>query len=203
MLFEFSENVNFDNQTKPDIYRLRTVNPKKGEEMKKFLLMLCIMMIAQISLIAIELDLNDRADSVESDINYDDKTNQSKEIIFAADFIGDQQENGYNNNNVNAFQSIEMEGSSMFGIAGWSMLVPNLKVYETWDAGDYRRKVSMSDTTMLRDSTRIDYTQFLIPRPHTAKYNRFNGSFKDGEAGWRSDHNQVIFRYAEVLLIAA
>ncbi len=73
---------NFDNQTKPDIYRLRTVNPKKGEEMKKFLLMLCIMMIAQISLIAIELDLNDRADSVESDINYDDKTNQSKEIIL-------------------------------------------------------------------------------------------------------------------------
>lgn len=131
------------------------------------------------------------------------KMDQSKEIIFAVDFIGDQQENGYNNNNVNAFQSIEMEGSSMFGIAGWSMLVPSLKVYETWDAGDYRRKVSMSDTTMLRDSTRIDYTQFLIPRPHTAKYNRFNGSFKDGEAGWRSDHNQVVFRYAEVLLIAA
>jgi len=131
------------------------------------------------------------------------KMDNSPEIIFAADFIGDQQESGYNNNNVNAFQSIEMEANSMRGIAGWSMLVPSLKVYETWDAGDYRRKVSMSDTTMLKDSTRIDYTQFLIPRPHAVKYNRFSGTFKGGEAGWRSDHNQVIFRYAEVLLIAA
>ena len=131
------------------------------------------------------------------------KMDQSKEIIFAADFIGDQQVSGYNNNNVNAFQSIEMEANSMRGIAGWSMLVPSLKVYETWEAGDYRRKVSMSDTTMISDSTRIDYTQFIIPRPHAVKYNRFGGTIKSGEAGWRSDHNQVIFRYAEVLLIAA
>jgi len=41
------------------------------------------------------------------------KMDNSPEIIFAADFIGDQQESGYNNNNVNAFQSIEMEANSM------------------------------------------------------------------------------------------
>jgi hypothetical protein len=132
-----------------------------------------------------------------------DKQDLSKEIIFSADFIGDQQVSGYNNNNVNTFQGIEMESNSMFGIAGWSMLVPSLKVYETWDPADYRRKVSMSDTTMIKDSTRIDYTQFLIARPHAVKYNRFGGTIKGGEAGWRSDQNQIIFRYAEVLLIAA
>lgn len=131
----------------------------------------------------------------------------SKEYIFAVDFMGDQRGDipNYatleNDQTIGAFNSVD-GGAKPY--RGWSMLVPSLKVYETWDDNDYRKKVSLTDSLMLTDEVIHPYTDFPeIPRPHAAKLERFSGVRKSNTAGWRSDMNYVCFRYAEVLLIAA
>ena len=83
------------------------------------------------------------------------------------------------------------------------MLVPSQKVYDEWDPLDYRRKVCIDDSLMLTDNIIHPYTDFEIPLPHAAKFSRFCGVRKSSTAGWRSDMNFVVYRYAEVLLIAA
>ena len=88
-------------------------------------------------------------------------------------------------------------------LAGWSVIVPNFNVYETWDDRDYRKRVSFND------STRLDGKGPLVPydsfqqtqRPHIAKYDRFCGDNR-GDCG-QSDNNYYAMRYAEVLLTAA
>ena len=70
---------------------------------------------------------------------------------------------------------------------GWSMLVPNQKVYDEWDPLDYRRKVCIDDSLMLTDNIIHPYTDFEIPLPHAAKFSRFCGVRKSSTAGWRSD----------------
>ncbi|MEO9893470.1 RagB/SusD family nutrient uptake outer membrane protein [Aurantibacter sp.] len=89
-------------------------------------------------------------------------------------------------------------------IRGWSMLVPHINVYTTWDANDYRLKVSLADSLILDDDTDIvrPFTDFEVARPHIAKHNRFPGEGRT-TAGWRADLDYIAFRYAEVLLIAA
>ncbi|WP_299781599.1 RagB/SusD family nutrient uptake outer membrane protein [uncultured Formosa sp.] len=131
----------------------------------------------------------------------------SSEYIFLVDFTSNQTGQNpnpttyENDNKIGPFNGVE-GGESPLG--GWSMLVPHLNVYTTWEANDYRLNVSMTDALILDDDTGIvrPYTDFEIPRPHVAKYTRFPG---DGRttAGWRSDFDYVTFRYAEVLLIAA
>ena len=134
---------------------------------------------------------------------------KSKEYIFAVDFKG----NIYGGSGVNAF-TLENDHTlgafnSVDGAAkpyrGWSMLVPSLKVYLTWDDKDYRKKVSLTDSIKTTDNIIHPYTHSLwkIKRPHAAKFERFSGVMKSETAGWRSDMNYVCFRYAEVLLIAA
>lgn len=131
----------------------------------------------------------------------------SQEYIFVLDFTGNQR--GDNPN------PTTLENDGLIGpfngvdggdkpIRGWSMLVPHQNVYDTWDANDYRLKVSMTDSLILRDGTGIvrPYTEFNWPAPHIAKHNRFFGEGRT-TAGWRSDLDYVAFRYAEVLLIAA
>lgn len=133
----------------------------------------------------------------------------SKEYIFAVDFMGNQRGSGgtnpttlENDQTIGAFNAVE-GGASPY--QGWSMLVPSLKVYESWDPNDYRRKVSLTDSLiMMSDSQIHPYTDFpQIPRPHAAKLERFCGERKGNTSGWRSDMNYICFRYAEVLLIAA
>lgn len=89
-------------------------------------------------------------------------------------------------------------------IRGWSMLVPHINVYKSWDSNDYRLKVSMADSLILNDDTDIvrPFSEFEVARPHIAKFNRFPGEGRT-TAGWRADLDYVAFRYAEVLLIAA
>jgi hypothetical protein len=133
----------------------------------------------------------------------------SKEYIFAVDFKGDV----YGGSGVNRFtlendQTIGAFNSIDGGAKpnqGWSMLVPSLKVYQTWDDDDYRKKVSLTDSIILASDKQLHpYTDFpQIPRPHAAKLERFCGVRKSNTSGWRSDMNYVCFRYAEVLLIAA
>ncbi len=134
----------------------------------------------------------------------------SKEYIFALDYLGNQrgdnstnwftQENGHELGPFNAVAGAERY------FRGWSMLVPSMKVYEEWDDNDYRKKVSFTDSIILKGDVDIisPYTEFPdIPRPHAAKWNRFSGVIKSATAGWRSDMNYIVFRYGEVLLIAA
>lgn len=135
--------------------------------------------------------------------------NNSKEYIFAIDFLanqtGDNEVNNFtyeNDSKVGAFNGVDGADKPY---RGWSMLVPSLKVYNTWDDNDYRKRVSLTDSIIMRDGTGIvrPYTEFNITRPHIAKLERFCGNRKSSTAGWRSDLNYICYRYAEVLLIAA
>ncbi|MCK0147201.1 RagB/SusD family nutrient uptake outer membrane protein [Arenibacter sp. F26102] len=131
----------------------------------------------------------------------------SQEYIFSIDFTGNQTgENPNpatyeNDNKIGPFNGVEGGAKP---IRGWSMLVPHINVYNSWDSNDYRLKVSMADSLILSDDTEIvrPFTEFEVARPHIAKHNRFPGEGRT-TAGWRSDFDHAAFRYAEVLLIAA
>jgi hypothetical protein len=133
----------------------------------------------------------------------------SKEYIFSVDFLGNQRgdnsTNWYtleNDHTLGAFNSVDGADKPW---RGWSMLVPSMKVFEDWDDNDYRKRVSITDSIIMRDGTDSirHYTGFNITRPHAAKWERFSGVMKSATAGWRSDMNYICFRYGEVLLIAA
>ncbi|MGC9342156.1 MAG: RagB/SusD family nutrient uptake outer membrane protein [Bacteroidales bacterium] len=121
-----------------------------------------------------------------------EKQDGISEHIFAVDFLG--QERYVENDDYLANQT----GNFLTG--GWSIDLPSMAVYNTWDSRDYRKKVSFSDTLIINGVV-IPYTEFNVPRPIIAKYNRYVGNSYGG--GRRSDNNYVIYRYAEVLLIAA
>lgn len=129
----------------------------------------------------------------------------SLEPIFALDY-----------NNFEADDNAYDQTAPMTGIrgddrnlgGGWSVAVPTLEVYTSWDAADYRRAVSMDDEVSI-GGTVVDYTQFDISghefaknNPYIAKYTRFPGPFARANARATS-HNYSMIRYAEVLLIAA
>ncbi|CDF78665.1 SusD-like protein [Formosa agariphila KMM 3901] len=99
--------------------------------------------------------------------------------------------------------------------AGWSVQVPSLKVYTTWDENDYRRAVSLDDTMVFEadengNGPRVDYTGYVagnslsVNRPHIAKYTRMASKLPTQDGNGRGSHsNYMLMRYAEVLLIAA
>lgn len=133
------------------------------------------------------------------------KIDASKEPIFALDY-----------NNFEAPNNAYDQTAPMTGIrgddrgagGGWSVCVPALKVYTSWDANDYRRAVSLDDGASI-NGTLVPYTQFDISghqfaknQPYIAKYMRYPGAFARGNARATS-HNYSMIRYAEVLLIAA
>ncbi|MCG1037374.1 RagB/SusD family nutrient uptake outer membrane protein [Polaribacter sargassicola] len=134
-----------------------------------------------------------------------DVIDASKEPIFALDY-----------NNFEAADNAYDQTAPMTGIrgddrnlgGGWSVAVPTLEVYTTWDAGDYRRAVSLDDRASI-GGTVVDYTEFDISghqfaknNPYIAKYMRYPGLFARANARATS-HNYSMMRYAEVLLIAA
>ena len=91
---------------------------------------------------------------------------------------------------------------------GWSVAVPSLEVYNTWDGRDYRKSVSL-DTTGVFDGVTQPFSVFResgagrgVNRPHIAKYTRRIGQTATGN-GRGSNTNYSMMRYAEVLLIAA
>src|SRR5690606_30758917 len=84
---------------------------------------------------------------------------------------------------------------------GWSVSVPSLKVFNTWDSRDYRKWVSFADSSLV-NGVMVPYTEFdNTQRPHIAKYRRYPGTANAD--GRNSDTDYPAFRYAEVLLIAA
>lgn len=124
-----------------------------------------------------------------------EKGDAIKETIFASDFLGN-----ISSGNANDDLMAPMVGNRLPEVGGFGVLVPSLKVYQTWDSRDYRRKVSFQDTLIVGTRV-IPYTQFPEPRPHIDKWRRFPGNA--GAGGRYSDFNYPDFRYAEVLLIAA
>jgi len=134
-----------------------------------------------------------------------DVIDSSKEPIFALDY-----------NNVEAPNNAYDQIAPMTGIrgddrnsgGGWSVAVPTLAVYESFQEGDYRRTVSLDEEASIGGEV-VDYTNFTISghqhaanQPYIAKYTRFPGAFARGNARATSS-NISMMRYAEVLLIAA
>ena len=124
-----------------------------------------------------------------------EKADAIKETIFAFDFLGSINQGPYNDDLM-----ANMVGNRLPEVGGFGVLIPTMKVYNTWDRRDYRKQVSFQDTLILNGKV-IPYTQFPDPRPHIDKWRRFPGNA--GGGGRYSDHNYPDFRYAEVLLIAA
>ncbi|MBJ2176205.1 RagB/SusD family nutrient uptake outer membrane protein [Aureibaculum sp. A20] len=129
----------------------------------------------------------------------------SKEPIFALDYNNfEAPDNAYDQ--IAPMAGIRGDDRNLGG--GWSVAVPTLEVYTTWDAGDYRRAVSMDDEASI-NGTIVPYTQFDVSghqfaknNPYVGKYARYPGLFARANARATS-HNYSMIRYAEVLLIAA
>lgn len=129
----------------------------------------------------------------------------SLEPIFALDYNNvEAPNNGYDQ--IAPMTGIRGDDRNEGG--GWSVAVPSLAVYNTWDSGDYRRAVSLDDEAPINGNIEpyTNYTisghQFAKNQPYIAKYTRFPGPFARGNARATS-HNYSMLRYAEVLLIAA
>lgn len=126
-----------------------------------------------------------------------DKQDALKETIFSLDFLGLQNGDGGANDDIMP----PMTGIRGADELGWSVCVPSMAVYNTWDDRDYRKEVSFADTALIGGVLQ-PYTVFQnTKRPHIAKYRRFPGS--SNAEGRYSDNNYATMRYAEVLLIAA
>jgi hypothetical protein len=120
-----------------------------------------------------------------------------RETVFSVDFLGLQNGGGGENDDLMP----PMTGIRGADELGWSVCVPSLAVYNTWDSRDYRKEVSFADSALI-DGVLQPYTVFQnTQRPHIAKYRRFPGNANS--EGRYSDHNYATMRYAEVLLIAA
>ncbi len=132
-----------------------------------------------------------------------DKIDASKEPIFALDY-----------NNVEADDNAYDQTAPMTGVrgddddSGWSVAVPTLAVYQSFDPNDYRTRVSFQTEATIGGVT-VDYTNFTISghehagnQPYIAKYTRYPGPYARGNKRATS-HNYSMLRYAEVLLIAA
>jgi hypothetical protein len=134
-----------------------------------------------------------------------EKVGSLNEPVFVIDYLYTQF-NGPGGSYTDVMGSMTGVGSTAGGVMslmqGWDVLVPSLKVYQTWSGRDYRKAVSLDTVTAFVDGTERPYTEWRISRPHQAKITRFPGSNADPN-GNRSDHDYLLMRYAEVLLTAA
>ncbi len=134
----------------------------------------------------------------------------SKEPIFVLDFIGIAPINATNWYTDYLAPLTGIEGNFYGKQGGWTVMVPNEKVYTTWDGRDYRKAVSFDTTALNSSGGIVPYTQFSSldalnsNRPHIAKYQRYAGELdKIGAESRASELDYMLMRYAEVLLIAA
>ena len=132
-----------------------------------------------------------------------DKIDSSLEPIFALDYDNLEGDD-------NSYDQI----APMTGIRGddddqgWSVAVPTLAVYNSFNPDDYRTRVSFQTEATINGTT-VDYTNFTISghahaanQPYIAKYTRYPGAYARGNKRATS-HNYSMLRYAELLLIAA
>lgn len=121
-----------------------------------------------------------------------------KEQVFTLDLKTDLHEGEYNQVEgfVNLTRVRDLAPRSL------SVAVPSLKVYNSWDSKDYRKKVSFEDTVIIKGvKTALITAKVRVPRPHIAKYFRYPGPQIGDDRS--SNHHYCLYRYAEVLLIAA
>ncbi len=137
-----------------------------------------------------------------------ENTDFSSEPIFVIDFVGTNI-NDESRDYLAAFTGFYGQ-ATYYPSGGWSVMVPSLKVYETWDDGDYRKQVNLDDTAVDNSGNVLNYTEFstLDPRntnrPHISKYTAMAGDLPQANTSGRdSESNYQLMRYAEVLLIAA
>jgi len=138
-----------------------------------------------------------------------DEPTNAQELLFAIDFRGQDESSrsGAGNYTRDYMAPITgIRGDERFDNGeGWSVAVPTLEVYTSWDHRDYRRAVSFDTVTIMGDTlTNYQYWDQAsrgVARPHIAKYFRAFGQASLN--GRDSDHNYAALRYAEILLIAA
>lgn len=135
-------------------------------------------------------------------------TDESKEPIFVIDFVATNV-NDESRDYLAAFTGFYGQGT-YYPSGGWSVMVPSLAVYNTWQDGDYRKEVSLDDEALDNMGNVIPFTNFSsldgrnANRPHISKYTSMAGSRPQANTSGRdSDSNYQLMRYAEVLLIAA
>lgn len=129
---------------------------------------------------------------------WDADNSDHAEQIWAVDFRGGTSATG----GINVDYMVPMTGVRNADMAGWSVIVPAPGVYESFDDKDYRKKVSFLVETEL-GGVMTPYTEWTWPRIHMAKWCLSRGENCISSDGATSDHNYNLFRYAEVLLIAA
>ena len=133
-----------------------------------------------------------------------DKQNGLNESLFSLDYNGFS--NGDNGRDYQGALTGIRAAVDDYG-GGWSVAVPNINVYNTWDGRDYRKAVSLDTVAVFKDGPQPftkfpDYDPRNIPSAYIAKYTRFPGMAQDGNYR-ASSTNYAMMRYAEVLLIAA
>lgn len=121
-----------------------------------------------------------------------------KEPIFTIDLKADLNDGSYNPNEglINLTRIRDLAPRSL------SVAVPALSVYKGWDERDYRKKVSFEDSAMINGvMTALIDAPIRVARPHIAKYFRYPGPQVGDDRS--SDHHYSLYRYADVLLMAA
>lgn len=148
--------------------------------------------------------------NVQLDADFQDLFNADKagsllEPLFTIDFMGQLRDGDLGQDYLAPVTGIRGDKTHEYG-EGWTVAVPSLAVYQTWDGRDYRKTVSL-DTVATFNGEVLPYTVFAdnnsrgVNRPHIAKYFRYAGLA--GNNGRESSHNYITMRYAEVLLTAA
>lgn len=135
-------------------------------------------------------------------------TDFSLEPIFVIDFVATNI-NDESRDYLAAFTGFFGQ-ATYYPSGGWSVMVPALPVYQTWDDGDYRKEVSFDDEAVDNNGNVLPFTQFSsldgrnANRPHISKYTAMAGDLPQANTSGRdSESNYQLMRYAEVLLIAA
>lgn len=133
----------------------------------------------------------------------------SKEPIFVIDYIGNGTLGNFSTDYLVPLTGIRKDLQFGSNQEGWAVMVPALKVYETWPALDYRRQVSFTTTAKFGAGLVVTpFTNFKafdarnVNQPYIAKYTRLRGA-TPGAEGRASSQNYLMMRYAEILLIAA
>src|SRR5690606_5050729 len=93
------------------------------------------------------------------------------ETIFTIDFLGQQSGDGGANDDIMG----SMTGIRGADELGWSVTVPSMQVYNTWDPRDYRKRVSFADSALIEGVLQPFAVFQNTQRPHIAKYRRFPG----------------------------
>jgi len=135
-------------------------------------------------------------------------TDLSAEPIFVIDFVGTNI-NDESRDYLAAFTGFYGQ-ATYYPSGGWSVMVPALPVYETWEDGDYRKQVNLDDQATDNNGNVLQYSEFSsldtrnANRPHISKYTAMAADLPQANTSGRDSHsNYQLMRYAEVLLIAA